>query len=175
MINIKILFRIIFLFLIIPVQTSASESIVYLDLQYILSNSLAGKSIISQIKKIENDNAKLFIAEEKNLKKEETKLISKKNILNENEFNSKVIELKKKINSYNQKKKNSIDDMNKKNFNAQNKILGVLKNKLADYAEKNSIKLILQKNNILLGANEIDITKTIMVLLNKEIKTVNIK
>ena len=62
MINIKILFRFIFLFLIIPVQTSASENIVYLDLQYILSNSLAGKSIISQIKRIENDNAKLFIA-----------------------------------------------------------------------------------------------------------------
>ena len=105
MINIKILFRFIFLFLIIPVQTSASENIVYLDLQYILSNSLAGKSIISQIKRIENDNAKLFIAKEKNLKKEETKLISKKNILNENEFKSKVIELKKKINSHNQKKK----------------------------------------------------------------------
>ena len=40
-------------------------------------------------------------------------------------------------------------------------------------AEKN-IKIVLDKKSILLGDENLDITKDIMVLLNKKIKSINL-
>ena len=40
-------------------------------------------------------------------------------------------------------------------------------------AEKN-IKIVLDKKSILLGDESLDITKDIMVLLNKKIKSINL-
>ena len=173
--NLKTLCSVVFFFIFLPTITNASEKIVYIDLQLILTNSLAGKSIASQIKKFDEKQLGIFKKKESDLKKEETSLIAQKNILSEVEFNKKANQLKKKINSHNKEKKKKVNDITKKQFEAQNKILTVLKKKLEVYASENSINLILQKNNILLGDNKINITSIMMDLLNKELKTVSLK
>jgi Skp family chaperone for outer membrane proteins len=173
--NFKKLCSVVFFFIILPTITNANEKIVYIDLQSILTNSLAGKSIASQIKKFDQKHLEVFKKKESELKKEETNLISQKNILSEVEFNKKANQLKKKINLHNKEKKKKVNDITKKQFEAQNKILTVLKKKLEMYASENSINLILQKKNILLGDNKINITNIMMDLLNKELKTVSLK
>ena len=48
-----------------------------------------------------------------------------------------------------------------------NKILG-------KYASENSISLVIQKKNIVIGKSEMDITKPILEIFNKEIKDVKV-
>ena len=45
---------------------------------------------------------------------------------------------------------------------------------LKEYAEKNSISLILQKKNIVMGKKEIEITNEILSIANKKIKEIKI-
>ena len=72
--------------------------------------------------------------------------------------------LRTKIATFNNKKKNFSENLNKKRLNGTNKILNTLNPILQDYASKNSISIILQKKNILLGENSIDITQNIILM-----------
>ena len=77
--------------------------------------------------------------------------------------------------TFNNKKKKSSDSLNKKRLKGTNKILNILNPILQDYASKNSISIILQKKNILLGENSIDITQDILKLLDNKIKKINLE
>ena len=46
---------------------------------------------------------------------------------------------------------------------------------ITDYASKNNISILLDKKNIIIGANNLDITKDILILLNEKIDKIDIK
>ena len=69
----------IFIVLIIFISTSNSEEqIVYLDLDNVVKNTKAGKSILSKLEKSKNSALSKFEKKEKDLKKLRKKLKSKK-------------------------------------------------------------------------------------------------
>ena len=92
---IKYLIIIIFLSLL---QSSnlLAEKIVYLNIEKIMKESKAGKSIIKKINETNQKNLKKFKKIEEDLKNDEQDLIAKKNILSEEEFAKKFNLLKKK-------------------------------------------------------------------------------
>ena len=45
---------------------------------------------------------------------------------------------------------------------------------LLEYSEKNSISMVLQKQNVVIGKKELDITKDIILILNEKIKKIDI-
>lgn len=153
----------------------AKEVILYVDSVYILNTSLVGKSINNQLKEINATNIKRFKKTENDLKLKESQLLSQKNILIESEYIEKVSDFKIKVKEFNNKKKNAVIEFNKKKKEAELALSNILTNVLSDYAKKNSISLILPKQSILLGKNELDITETIINTLNLKIKTINIK
>ena len=61
-----------------------------------------------------------------------------------------------------------------KKLEATTKILNVLNTILSEYSSKNSISLIIQKKNIVIGKSELDITKPILDLVNAKIKSVKL-
>ena len=61
----------------------SNNNIYYLDIDYLMNNSLAGKSIIKKLDEKTKFNKKKFEEIEKNLQTEERNIISKKNILSE--------------------------------------------------------------------------------------------
>ena len=164
----------LFLLLINTNITNAEENIFYIDLDFIMNNSLAGKSITSQLKKANELNFNNFKKTEENLTKEESKIISQKNVLSDEEFKKKINLLKKKVLKYRKNRKNTIDKFNTKKFKAQAVLVEAITPILADYSEKNSISLILQKKNILIGKKELDITSIILKLLNKKITKIKL-
>ena len=172
--NNNLLFKILFITLLLTFKVTAVEKIVFIDLQFILSNSSAGKALSSQIKKIEKQKIPKIEKTQTELRNEEKKLISQKNILEVNEYNKKVTLLKKKIILHNKEKKILLDSLKNKQFNGRNEIISAMTPILKDYASKNSISLILQKNKILLGDTKIDITNEILELLNKKIKKIDL-
>ena len=90
---------IIIFFLIINLNNTsyANEKIVYLNVNYVFSNSISGKeankSFENKIKTLEND-VKEFT---KNIDIEKDKLLKQKNILSEDEFNKKFTNIDNKI------------------------------------------------------------------------------
>ena len=72
----------------------AQEKIVYLDVNFLLTESEAGKYINNELMKINDKNIDEFKKIENSIQSEEEKLLSQKNILKEDEFNNKVNILK---------------------------------------------------------------------------------
>lgn len=174
---IKSLNKIIFFFYIILFTNiaDANNQISYIDISYLLNNSSAGKSISSQIKKINDSNVKKLKIEEDKIKKEESDLISKKNVLSKSEYEKKLINFREKVKKYKITRNNFINDVNKKRINAEAGLIKELSPILAEYLEKNNISLVIQKKNIIIGKSELDITKDIIKILDKKIKKITIK
>jgi len=154
---------------------AANQSILYIDMNYLLNNSLAGKSIVTQLKNINETNLKKFKKIEEGLKSEESKLISQQKILEKNEYLKQLNNLRKKVSNYKIEKSNINNNIFKKKESAQKKLLNALDPILKDYAKKKSVLYIMPKKNIIIGNTELDITKIILKSLDNNIKKINIK
>ena len=146
--------------------------IVFVDIDKVINQSNAGKQITKQLENLNNNNIKEFKKKETKLADEEKNLIKQKNILSQKDFQEKVKILQENIANFKREINISRKDVDKKKLNATTKMLNVLNPILADYATKNSISIILQKNLIVIGKEDLDITKEILEIINKKIKKV---
>ena len=113
----------------------SQENIYYVDMDSIMNNSLAGKSIIKQLEKENKSFSNSFKKTEENLKKDETKLISQKNILEKKEFDEKVILFQKKVTEYRNERQTILNNFSSKKNNAQKVLIEKLIPILAEYSE----------------------------------------
>jgi len=150
----------------------ANENIFYIDINYILENSIVGKSINTQIKTIQNKENENFKIEEKKLIEKEKKLISQKNILDEKQFKIQLDKHKKNLSDYRNQKKAFIDNLNKKKTDYLKIVLNSLNPIISKYVEENEISLVLQKKNIIVAKKELDITIKILELLDNKLKKI---
>tara|TARA_B110001452_G_scaffold207742_1_gene177949 strand:+ start:629 stop:1162 length:534 start_codon:yes stop_codon:yes gene_type:complete len=153
----------------------SDNNIYYVDIDYLLNNSLAGKSIIIGLNKKTEFNKKNFEENEKSLKKEETSIILKKNILSENEYLKEVQLFKKKVEDYKLSRNKTINQISKIKNDAQRTLIQSLTPILKDYAKKNSISYIIPRTNIIIGKKELDITNSILEILNSKIKDIKLQ
>ena len=168
--NIIIFFTIILLF----TNASSQESVVYVDIDYIMTNSKVGKNLNSQIEKTHKNNISFFEKKENELKKNEQDIIKQKNIIDKSEFQKKITELRDQASEYRKLRKEKIDKVTKQRLNATAKIVKELKPILAQYADENSISIIIQKKNIIIGKSNLDITPQILSLLDKKISKIKL-
>ena len=151
----------------------ANEKIAFIDIDKIINGSNLGKKLNIELdKKIKKEND-LLIAEEKKLKDKELEILNQKNILSEDELDKKITKLRNEINNYRNKKlkmDNKFRDIKLKQTNSLVSSLNVI---LSNYAEKNSISLIVQKKYIVVGKTELDITNNILKIFNEEVKSIN--
>ena len=152
----------------------SSEKIVYLDVEKIMQESTAGKSIIAQLKKKRESSISKFKKREKEIFDNEKKLISQKNVLSKEEFQSKLKDLRNDISNYQKDRNKASNEISKSRIKASTKLISKLTPILEEYSKKNSIRIIVQKKNIVMGKKEDDITKDILDLFNKEIKNIKI-
>ena len=98
----------LFFFLTNSGISSANEKILYIDLDFIMNNSLAGKSIIDQLNRHNKTNIDKFKKTEDNLKSQDSQIISQKNVLSNTEYKKKIDSLKEKISKYKIDRNNKI-------------------------------------------------------------------
>ena len=168
-------YYLLFFFLIFHTNLFAEEKIFYLDVNFLLSESEAGKFINNELQIINNKNIEEFKKIENSIKTEEEKLLKQKNILKEEEFNNKINKLREKYKSYQELKNTKKNDLKILRDKSGNQILKIINEILAEYSTKNKISLIMKKKNIVIGKTELDITKNILALLNTKIKKVELK
>ena len=168
-------FLIINLFIIFFTLSYAEEQkIVYLNVDKIMQQSIAGKSIKKQLENLYNKNLEKFKKNDEILKNKEKKLIAQKNILSQEDFQKELTSLRKEIINFQKEQVKARDNINKLRIGATNKLISKLSPILQEYAKNNSVSLILQKKNIVMGKKEIEITDEILELTNKEIKNIKI-
>jgi len=153
----------------------SNDSIYFIDLEFIMNNSVAGKSIIKQLEQKNKLNLKIFEKTESSLKDEENKLIAQKNIIEKIEFEKKINQFKKKVSDYREKRSIASSNFLKQKDKAQQNLINKLSPILDDYSKNNAISFILPKQSIILGKTELDLTKEIIIILNKKIKTIKLK
>ena len=164
----KIITFLLFFFYINPVL--ADKNIVYLDIQYIIDNSNLGKFYKTKIKIKQDNNNEILQSEQKKLKEKEQEINNQKNILKKEELNKQFVEFNNLVVKYKELRKelNNSIVKEKKNYSAE--ILRILNPLLTNYVENNNINLVVDKKNILVGIKSLDITTTLLDILNKETK-----
>ncbi len=164
----------ILLFFVISIPSYSSEKIVYLDVEKIMQESVAGKNIIAKIKKKRETSISMFKKKEKEIIEKEKKLISQKNVLSEEEFKKKIQDLRADISKYQKERNKASNDITRTRIKASTNLIKKLTPILESYSKENSIRIIIQKKHIVMGSKEDDITKEILNLVNEKIKSIKI-
>ena len=163
----NIYFLIFFLTFSIHSTTKSDEKIVFLDVEFAVSNSNVGKKILNELDQAKKNEIKKLKIIEKDLKSKEQEINNIKNIVSKEELENKIKEFKKDVEKFKIKQKKI-----QKNFkNNKNKKLDELFKKInpliIGYMNDNSIDMIIGKNNVYLAKSNLDITKNIIDLINK--------
>ena len=154
---------------------SSNDKIVYLDIDYILNNSIPGKSILSQLDILNKDNIAELKKDELQIIEDEKAIIKKKNIISEEEFKNEIVKIEKKIQIFKDKKEDLVQKFNKKRQDQISKLLNLINPLLEDFMKNNSIGLILDKKNIFISKSNYDITMKILKIVNENIKSISIE
>ena len=149
----------------------SNEKIVFIDIDKVIYQSDLGKKLN---KKIANDIKKEDSAlkkREKELKQKENDLLKQKNILSKDELNDKISTLKTEINNFKEKRRSTNKKFADIRLKQTNSMVMSLNKILSNFANENSISLIIQKKNIVIGKSALDITDQILDIFNKEVKS----
>ena len=145
----------------------AIEKIVYLDLDYILSNSNKGKEILSELDKKNIENINILKSKEEILKNEEEDLFKQKNVISTEVYNEKVKNLQNKIKIFRSEKNKLVKEFKKNRETRINDFIKIVDNILGEYVKTNSIDLVLNKKDIIMGKNSYNITDDILKKVNE--------
>ena len=172
--NFRFILIFVFVFLV-PLNVIANEKIYFVDIDYILFNSIAGKKISMHI---QNENKKInseFSKFQKKIDSEKKTLLTQKNVLSDEEYEKKLSELEKNFKEYNSIINSKNRDLNNFKKKVRLEFSNNLNKILEDYSKKNSISMILKKENILIGKTNLDATNDVLVLFNKNVKKISVK
>ena len=165
----------VLLFLILGFSNiSFAEEIYFVNMQTILNQSKAGSSAQEKLKKDFSSQNKKFKDESNSLKKEESELIKQKKSLSPEEYKKKVSALRKKNIDFQQRRRKASNDFVKKKNNARSELLKALNPILQKYMTENNVMMIINEKNVILANSKRDLTKTIIGLLDKELKSIKL-
>ena len=167
-------FFVIILITICSISKAENLTIVYIDMEKVINQSIVGKYLNNQLDKIHKANLEEFKINEEDLKKEEVLILSQKNVLSEEEYKNKVNLFKKKLNNYKKKRQEKIDLVTKKRMRATANLLKKINPILSDYSKQNEISIILRKQDIVLARTDFDITNQIIEAINLKIKKIDL-
>ena len=145
----------------------------FLDFKYILNESDAGKKAQSSLKKKLEGGIKSLKDKEKKIQEEEKKLIQQKKVISAEDYKKKVSELRNKVTSLQKERNQLLETVSKQRTKARNELLKNLNPIIKQYMEEKNKNGRRQKS-LLLADEKLNITKEIMELLNKKLKSINL-
>ena len=153
---------------------SIADNVYFIDISKVLNQSKAGADAQNNLKKKFESESKKFSKQEEILRKEETDLISQKKALSNEEYQNKLNELRKKVASLQNDKQKSLSNIAKTRASAKQELLKNLNPILKKYMEDNNIRLIVEKQSVVLGDTTLEISDKIIEILNKQLSSINI-
>jgi len=171
----KKFFFIIFFSILSVNSIIADDKISYVDMDYILTNTIAGKSLLENFKKEEKLKIDKFKISDEDFKNKEKKILTKKNLVTNEEINKELRSLQVEFQNYRKNKIKEIDKLKaKRNRNILN-FIKLINPIIEKYMSDNSISILLDKKNIFIASKKYDITKNLITLIDKDIKSIDIE
>jgi outer membrane protein len=164
---------ILFIFFALSKQVFA-ELPVYLDFKFILNNSTAGKKAQDSLKKRLDNGIKSLNSKEKSIQEEERKIIQQKKIITQEEYVKKVNGLRQKVSSLQKERNKLLESVAKDRRKAKNELLKNLNPIIEAYMQEKKIRLVIDKKNIILADEKLDITKEIIKILNTKLQSIKL-
>ena len=160
----------ILIFLLLSTSNSFANKIAYIDLDEVLKNSNLGKKIQTQLDSKKSEQLDKIKSEEIEIKQLEDEIRNKQNIISQEELKIEVAKLKKRVKEFNlyknQIKKEFNKNKNEQIMNFFNKIDPLLR----AYMKENSIDILLNNKNIIIGKDSLDITEKMINIINNSLK-----
>ena len=152
--------------------SEANNDIRFIDINYIVNNSISGKNLNQIIeKKNKNITNELKILGKK-LEEQKNKIVSQKNILKKKDLDNLVKDYENEVQKLNENKKKMQNEFNSFNIKSKKKIIDLLNPLITSYLKKESIQMLLQKDKIVFGNDTLDITKEILKLFDDKYKKI---
>ena len=165
----KILFFSFFYFILI-INANSENKVAYVDLDFLITNTKIGKTLFEKLKNNENKKFKEFSIEEKNLKEQEKKILSSKNIISEKQLNIDIEKFQKKLQTYKNSKSAEIEKLKNTRNDEILKLLNSINPLIQKYMNDNSIDILIDKKNIYIANKKYEITNNLILLVDQNYK-----
>jgi|TARA_B100001094_G_C18058935_1_gene733974 Skp family chaperone for outer membrane proteins len=146
----------------------------YLDFKYVLNESSAGKKAQTNLKNKLEKGIKNIQDKQKSIQEEEKKIIQQKKVIKPEEYKKKVKDLRLKVSNLQKERNSLVENVSKQRTKARNELLKNLNPIIEAYMKEKKIRMVIDKKSLLLADQNLDITKDIIGLLNKKLKSINI-
>ena len=161
---------ILLFFIFNSLSVNAEDKITFLNLDSVLNSTITGKLIIKDLEQIKKANEINFQKKSEILVDKERDIISKKNILSKEEFDSNLLNLQKEMNKFNEERKKKIMEFEKIRKNKFDQFMKKIEPLIQEYVNKNSISIVLNQQNLFIGNRKYDITLDIINIIDKNLK-----
>ena len=148
----------------------SAEKTVFLDIDFILNNSNYGKSIYSRLDGLNKKNFDNLVKMEKDLEKKKKSIDVSKNISTKENFEQQISLFNQDVKNFRSEKSKILKNFELKKKNEIDNFLVKVNPIVQDYMKANSISIVLPKNQIFMGNEDMDITNNIIELVNKIVK-----
>lgn len=153
----------------------AEDKVSYIDIDYVLTNTIAGKELLIALKKEEKSKINKFKSNEDVFKNKENKILAKKNLISKEEIHNELKLLQVKFEKYRKEKIKDVDRLKiKRNRNIVN-FLSLINPIIEKYMSDNSIYMLIDKKNVFIASKDYDVTNNLIELIDDQIKTIEIK
>ena len=146
------------------------DQIVYLDLDFVVLNSKAGKTILKKLEESKNTALSKFEKKGKELKKIEDEIKKQKNIISEDEFKKKLTKFRKEVSDYQKNRQKVINDFNQKKRIEFDEFFKKITPIIENYVSEKKIDIVLDKKNIFVASKKKNITQEIIKIIDSKIK-----
>jgi len=169
----KVIYLIFFILLSFT-QIKAEIKIAVVEMDVVIKQSIAGKSILQSLSKLDKSNKEKYIQLRKKLSEKKEKIISQKDLLSKDEYSKKIKDLNNEFSLFQKDSNEKVNKLRIKRDKAMKEVLIELNKILSEYADKNNLTFIIDQKNIIIGKTDLNITKKIIDLLNNKIKKIKL-
>ena len=144
-----------------------------MDMDKIIATSNAGKKIQEEMDKFGKKGNDKFNKLEVDLKKKEKEIINQQSIISKEELDKKIKSFQTELSKLRKEKLEFNRSIIKINQEATNKMVNEINKILTQYASDNSVSLVIQKKNIIIGKTDLDITPQVLKEFNSKVKSID--
>ena len=138
-------------------------------MNFIINNSDAGKVILKKIDEFKNQSMEDLKKKEELIKKKQNEFNSQKNILSQDEIQTRIKKLEEEVKIFNTERKNLINDYEIKKKEDIEELMKKISPLLEEYMDQNSIDFILNQSSVLISKSKYNLNEKTINLLNEKL------
>ena len=158
-----------FFFLLLATNSFANK-IAFIDLDIVIKKSNLGQKISNNLENKKKININEIKKREASIKKFEDEIKKKQNILSEEELKAEITKLQSQIKEFNLYREKIKDDFNKLKNDEILKFFSTIDPLIQSFLNENSIDILFNNKNIIIGKDSLDITDKIIKMINNNLE-----